>query len=140
MRKQGSKTASTLREIEIYVDLLSENIVEAYGDDSLIARMLLQFFTLLVTDEDTSSFILLNEVLIAYLFRKLLSPKAIEHYSLQGIDDSDFKIDPRLIYLSSEALRNIVERIEEETCLILRKKLSEMNNFDLVLKCIDDLF
>jgi hypothetical protein len=41
MRKYGSKSAATLREIEIYVDLLSENVVEAYGDDSLIARMLL---------------------------------------------------------------------------------------------------
>lgn len=140
MRKLGSQTAASLREIEVYVDLLSENIVEAYGDDSLIARMLLQYFTLLITDDETSSFILLNEVLIAYLFRKLLSPKAIEHYSLQGIDDTDFKIDPRLIYLSSEALRSIVERIEEDTCAILRKKLQEMNNFDLVLKCIDDLF
>jgi hypothetical protein len=41
MRKFVSKSAANLSEIEIYVDLLSENIVDAYGDDSLVARMLL---------------------------------------------------------------------------------------------------
>lgn len=66
--------AITTPEVESFINILTTNVIPAFGDDVLVSRVILDFVALLTKDADTTALTLPNEVLIDYCFRKLTQP------------------------------------------------------------------
>jgi hypothetical protein len=68
------KDVIEIESIQKFVDIVTENVIQEFGDDTLISRVLLDFIALLTKETDTTNIILSNEILIDYCFRKLMNP------------------------------------------------------------------